>query len=78
MKPFYLTLKASPDYGLALFMWSLDCSKIAHFQHNFCKKSSKINDSHMVHIRKRLFCKVLRTYEYEKWLVFVIFSPVQP
>lgn len=45
---------------------------MAHSQYDFYKESSKIKSSHMVPMEKWLFCKVLGTYECEKWLVFVV------
>lgn len=51
---FNLSAKASPFIWLALFMWSLEYSKIVHYQHGFYKESSKINASHMVHTHNPL------------------------
>lgn len=55
-------------------MWSLDYCKIAYFQYDFSKESSKIKSSHMVHTKKCLFFNVLHTNECKKWLVFIVFG----
>lgn len=40
--------------------WLLDQRKIAHLQYIFSKESSKINDSHMVPLKKPFYFKEFR------------------
>lgn len=41
-----------------------------YFQYDFCKESSKINTSHMAHIKKCLFFNVFSIYGVRKMAYF--------
>lgn len=60
--------------GLALFMRSLDYCKIAYFQYDFCKESSKINTYSP---SKNAYFTIFYTHMSAKnGLIYVVFSPV--